>query len=59
MGGLFVMISPNLREQIGKAIGVLTQSMNDFSPVSYILAAIGIFAVLTMSIHKAGSGLHS
>lgn len=54
MGGGFLMISPKLREGLGHVMAVFTASMNDYSPFSYIGAAIGIFCLLTLSMHKSG-----
>lgn len=56
MGGGFLMISPKLREWLGHAMDIGAKSMNDYSPFSYIAAAIGIFALLTLSMHKSGRG---
>lgn len=57
LGGGFLMISPKLREGVGQVIGVVASSMNEYSPISYIGAAIGIFCLLTLSMHKAGKRL--
>ena len=54
MGGGFLMLSPKLRELLGHGIDGVAGAMNDYSPFSYIAAAIGIFALLTLSMHKAG-----
>lgn len=56
MGGGFLMISPRLREGLGHILDIVTGSMNDYSPFSYIGAAIGIFCLLTLSMHKSGKG---
>lgn len=53
----FLMISPKLREGFGQVIGIVASSMNEYSPVSYIGAAIGIFCLLTLSMHKSGRRL--
>ena len=56
MGGGFLMISPKLREGLGQVLDVLARSMNEYSPFSYIGAAIGVFALFTLSMHKSGKG---
>lgn len=56
MGGGFLMISPKLREGLGQVLDVSARGMNGYSPFSYIAAAVGIFALLTLSMHKAGRG---
>lgn len=56
MGGGFLLISPKLREGLGHVSDILAGSMNDYAPFSYIGAAIGIFALLTLSMHKSGKG---
>lgn len=56
MGGGFLMISPKLREGLGHVMGIVTDSMNQYSPFSYIGAAIGIFCLLTLSMHRSGGG---
>jgi len=50
------MISPKLREVLGQLADVSARSMNDYSPFSYIGAAIGLFALLTLAMHKSGRG---
>jgi len=55
-GGGFLLISPNLREGVGHVFDVLAQSMNEYSPFSYIGAAIFIFGLLTLSMHRSGRG---
>lgn len=56
MGGGFLMISPKLREGVSHGIDIFSRSMNDYSPFSYIAAAIGVFALFTLSMHKSGRG---
>ena len=56
MGGGFLMISPTLRASAANALSMCARSMNEYSPFSYIGAAIGIFALLTLSMHRAGRG---
>jgi spore maturation protein SpmB len=56
MGGGFLMISPKMRFSLSQALGVCADSMNEYSPYSYIGAALGIFALLTMSLHRSGNG---
>lgn len=46
------MISPKLREDVGIGFGATTTVMNDYSPYSYIAAAILIFVLLTMSLYR-------
>ena len=53
-GGGFLLLSPNLRELVGHGIDGAAAAMNDYSPFSYVAAAIGIFALLTLFMHKAG-----
>jgi len=55
-GGGFLMISPNLREGVGNVFDVVSNSMNEYSPFSYIGAAIFIFGLLTLSMHRSGRG---
>lgn len=54
MGGGFLLISPKLREGSGHVMDIVSGSMNDYSPFSYIGAAIGIFALLTLMMHRSG-----
>jgi len=56
MGGGFLMISPKMREGLTQTLSVATDAMNQYSPYSYIGAALGIFALLTMSLHRSGKG---
>jgi hypothetical protein len=55
MGGGFLLISPALRENVGFGITAVTEFLNDYSPFSYIAATIGIVALLTLSLHNAGT----
>jgi len=55
MGGGFLLISPALRENVGFVITNVTQVLNDYSLFSYIAATIGIIALLTLSLHNAGT----
>jgi hypothetical protein len=54
MGGGFMAISPKLRMGVSHVFDVTATNMNDWAPYSYIVAAIGIFAILTLSLHKSG-----
>ena len=54
MGGGFLLLSPKLREVVGHGMDGAAAAMNDYSPFSYIGAAIGLFAMLTLFMHKAG-----
>jgi hypothetical protein len=54
MGGGFLLISPKLRFGLGHVSDIVAGSMNDYSPFSYIAAAIGVFALLTFSMHRSG-----
>lgn len=53
IGGGFILISPKLRGGLDHAWTVTAGAMNDYTPYSYVLAAIGIFALLTLSMHRS------
>jgi len=55
LGGGFLMVSPKLRMGVSHLIGVCGNSMNLYSPYSYVAAAIGIFALLTLFMHRSGN----
>jgi hypothetical protein len=55
LGVGFLLLSPNLRLTVSHGIQACTASMNQYSPYSYIAAAIGIFAVLTVCMHRSGN----
>ena len=52
MTGGFLLISPNLRGQVGMAVATSAKFLNDYSPFSYIAVAIGIFVMLTISLYR-------
>jgi hypothetical protein len=54
MSGGFLMISPKLRDCVSHILDVCSLSMNDYSPFSYIAAAVGIFSLFTMVMHRSG-----
>ncbi len=56
MGGGFLMVSPKLRDGILHGFSVTAGALNEYTPYSYIVVAIGIFALLTMSLHRSGRG---
>jgi hypothetical protein len=51
MTGGFLMISPKLREDVMIGFSAVSTTMNDYSPYSYIGAAIAIFALLTLGLY--------
>jgi len=52
MTGGFLMISPKLREQVAMGFNFTATTMNDYSPFSYIGAAIAVFAFLTIGLYR-------
>jgi hypothetical protein len=56
MGGGFLMISPKMRMNLSHTFAVAADAMNQYAPFSYIGIAVGIFALLTMSLHRSGRG---
>jgi hypothetical protein len=55
LGGVFVLVSPTLRLDISDGIAASGHWMNLYSPYSYIAATIGIFALLTLFMHRSGN----
>jgi hypothetical protein len=55
LGGGFVMVSPRLRLGLSHLFELCGNWMNLNSPYSYVAAAIGIFALLTLCMHRSGN----
>ena len=53
LGGGFLAISPKLRTDFALGIHVLAVKLNEYTPYSYILLALGLFALLTVSLHRS------
>ncbi len=53
MGGSFLAISPKLREDVFGGAHMLTSKLNDYSPYSYIVVALGLFGLITMSLYRS------
>ena len=53
MGGGFLMISPRLRMGLTHTFSVTSDALNQYTPYSYIAVALGIFALLTMSLYRS------
>ncbi|MGA1995517.1 MAG: hypothetical protein ABSH45_07030 [Bryobacteraceae bacterium] len=58
MGGSFLAISPQLREDLFFQAHKLTGKLNDYSPYSYIALALCLFGLITMSLYRS-TGLRS
>lgn len=52
MTGGFLLISPGLRGQVMKGYSVLLDTLNDFSPWSYIAIGAGIFLLVTSELYR-------
>jgi hypothetical protein len=52
MTGGFLVISPALRANVIHGYGILVNTLNDFSPWSYIVIGIGIFVALTVELYR-------
>ena len=53
MGGSFLAISPQLREDLFFQAHKLTGKLNDYSPYSYIALALCLFGLITMSLYRS------
>jgi len=52
MTGGFLLISPTLRGDVAFGFSATATLLNNYSPFSYVIIAIGIFALLTMGLYK-------
>lgn len=52
LGILFLMISPVLRIHVASLILGLVDVIDKYSPYSYMLAALGVFAVFTIAMNR-------
>ena len=55
MGGGFLMISPKIRMNLTQGFAMVSDTLNLYTPYSYIGVAIGIFALLTLSLQRSGT----
>ena len=53
LGGSFLAISPKLREQVFLGAHIVTVKLNYYSPYSYIILALGLFAFITASLYRS------
>jgi hypothetical protein len=53
LGGSFLAISPKLREELFLGARFVTGRLNDYSPYSYIIVALGLFALITISLYRS------
>ena len=53
LGGSFLAISPKLREQAFLGAHIITSKLNYYSPYSYIAVAVGLFALITVSLYRS------
>jgi hypothetical protein len=51
-GALFLMISPGLRAHVVGAINATVAMLERNSPYSYVICALGLFAVFTISLNR-------
>jgi hypothetical protein len=58
MGGSFLALSPRLRAEVFSGIGHFTGKLNQYSPYSYIVVALGLFALITASLYRS-TGIRS
>ena len=52
LGGVFLVISPSLRESVQAAIGAVYMGVQSFAPYSYILGILLIIVALITSFNK-------
>jgi hypothetical protein len=52
MTGGFLIISPALRANVIKGYTALLDTLNDFSPWSYLVIGIVIFVLLTVELYR-------
>jgi hypothetical protein len=52
LAGLFLMISPGLRGHVARGIEAAVAMLERNSPYSYVIAALGLFAVFTISLNR-------
>jgi hypothetical protein len=52
LGGIFLAISPKLREQVNGALGVGVSTMNAYSPYSYAAGVVLILVSLVVSFNR-------
>ena len=55
MGGGFLMISPKIRMNLTQGFALVSGTLNLYTPYSYIGVAVGIFALLTISLQRSGT----
>ena len=53
LGGGFLLISPSLRGGVNTAMATLVSSLNQYSPWSYVGAALALFGLLMISMVRA------
>jgi hypothetical protein len=52
LGGIFLWISPRLREQVFGAIGGGVSAIESYAPFSYVAGGILIFAAMMVSFRR-------
>ena len=52
LGGIFLAISPKLRDQVQAGIGVFASSMEFYSPFSYVAGVILVLATMVYSFNR-------
>ena len=52
LGGIFLMISPKLRDQAWGALGGGVSAMDFYAPCSYIAGGLLVFFVLIVSFYR-------
>ena len=53
LGGSFLAISPKLRGELFEGAHFVTGRLNLYSPYSYIVLALGLFALITASLYRS------
>jgi hypothetical protein len=61
MTGGFLMISPGMRGQVINGYSMVVNTLNDYSPWSYVAIGVVIFVLLTIELYRhavpRGSGV--
>lgn len=53
LGILFLAISPDLRMTVGNGIEAMEKAIETYSPISYVMIAVGVLATLMILIYRA------
>ncbi|HTS65627.1 MAG TPA: hypothetical protein VMH28_26575 [Candidatus Acidoferrales bacterium] len=52
MGGLFLTISPNIRQTVLDGVGSVTREMEVYAPYSYIAGVVLVLLLVAMSFYR-------